>query len=225
MEFLLDTANIEAIKKYKEIIPLAGVTTNPSIIKKEGKDDFFERLLKIKHILGKNRMLHVQVVGTKTDDIVADAHSVLEKLGKDTYIKVPVNQAGLAAIKILKKEGVKITATSIYTELQGFLAIAAGADYLAPYYNRMENNNIDSNQVISNFAKVINREHKDTKVLAASFHTVNQITSAIESGAHAVTVAPAFIEEGLESHIIKDAIADFTSDWESIYGKTTIADL
>lgn len=225
MEFLLDTANIAAIKKYKDIIPLAGVTTNPSILKKEGKVDFFDRLTKIKTVLGKNRSLHVQVVATSTEGIVADAHAVLKALGKDVYIKIPVNQAGLAAIKILKKEDVKITATAIYTEIQGYLAIAAGTDYLAPYYNRMTNNNIDANKVIRNFNNLITIDNKPTKILAASFHTVNQITQAIESGAHAVTVAPAQIEEGLESHLIKDAITDFTSDWESIYGKTSISTL
>lgn len=225
MEFLLDTANIADIKKYKEIIPLAGVTTNPSILKKEGKDDFFARLTEIKNILGEKCSLHVQVVATTTDGIVADAHAVLNALGKEVYIKIPVNQAGLSAIKILKKENVKITATAIYTEIQGFLAIAAGADYLAPYYNRMTNNNIDANKVIRNFNNLIVRDNKPTKILAASFHTINQITQAIESGSQAVTVAPAQIEEGLESHIIEDAIADFTSDWESIYGKTSISTL
>ena len=225
MEFLLDTANIDDIKKYQEIIPLSGVTTNPSIIKKEGKADFFDRLAQIKQLIGDKRSLHVQVVATTTEGIVADAHAVLAKLGKDVYIKIPVNQAGLAAIKILKKENVRITATSIYTELQGFLAIAAGADYLAPYYNRMENNNVDANKVISDLNQVINHEQRNTKILAASFHTVNQITSAIANGAQAVTVAPSFIAEGLESHLITDAISDFTSDWESIFGKTTISTL
>lgn len=225
MEFLLDTANIDDIKKYQEIIPLSGVTTNPSIIKKEGKADFFDRLAQIKQLIGDKRSLHVQVVATTTEGIVADAHAVLAKLGKDVYIKIPVNQAGLAAIKILKKENVRITATSIYTELQGFLAIAAGADYLAPYYNRMENNNVDANKVISDLNQVINHEQRNTKILAASFHTVSQITSAIANGAQAVTVAPSFIAEGLESHLITDAISDFTSDWESIFGKTTISTL
>lgn len=225
MEFLLDTANIADIKKYQGIIPLTGVTTNPSIIKKEGKADFFNRLAEIKKIIGEKRSLHVQVVATTTEGIVADAHAVLKALGKDVYIKIPVNQAGLAAIKVLKKEKVNITATAIYTEIQGYLAIAAGADYLAPYYNRMTDNNIDANQVICNFNNLITKDNKQTKILAASFHTVNQVAQAIESGAHAVTVAPALIAEGLESHIIADAISDFTSDWESIYGKTTISSL
>lgn len=225
MEFLLDTANITEIKKYKDIIPLSGVTTNPSILKKEGKTDFFDRLLKIKNILGPSRSLHVQVVATETEEIVADAHKILNILGKETYIKIPVNEAGLAATKILKSENVKITATSIYTELQGYLAIAAGADYLAPYYNRMMSSNIDANKVINGFNSLIIRENLQTKILAASFHTVSQITAAIESGSHAVTIAPSLIEEGLELHIINDAILDFTTDWESIYGKTRIYNL
>lgn len=225
MEFLLDTANIAEIKKYKEIIPLTGVTTNPSILKKEGKTDFFDHLLKIKNILGTKRLLHVQVVATTTEGIVQDAHKILDVLGKETYVKIPINQAGLTAIKILKGENVKITATSIYTAIQGYLAIAAGADYLAPYYNRMMNNNIDANKIIAAFNKVIIREDKPTKILAASFHTVGQIVEAIDSGSQAITVNPSLIKEGLESHIINDAIADFTQDWESVYGQTTISTL
>ncbi|MDF7638408.1 fructose-6-phosphate aldolase [Lactobacillus sp. ESL0791] len=225
MEFLLDTADDAAIAKYKEIIPLAGVTTNPSIMKKEGKVDFFERLKKIKEIIGANRALHVQVVATTRDGIIKDAHRIIAELGKETYVKIPVTQEGLAAIRVLKKEGVRITATAIYTELQGYLAICAGADYLAPYYNRMLESNINAKEVLSYFVEAIARTGSKTQVLAASFHTVQQINEAIESGAQAVTVAPEFIEKGLENHLIMDAVSDFSSDWSQIHGAGSIVDL
>ena len=103
------------------------------------------------------------------EGILKDAAKIREQCDENTYIKVPVTPEGLAAIKVLKAEGYKITATAIYTVFQGLLAIEAGADYLAPYYNRMENLNIDSAQVISQLASAIERDHSSSKILAASF--------------------------------------------------------
>lgn len=225
MEFLLDTSDLTAIKKYLDIIPLSGVTTNPSIIKKGGKVDFFAHLRQIREILGPQRTFHVQVVGTTTDQMVADAHTVRDKVGEDVYIKVPTNEAGLAAMKLLKKDGFKITATAIYTTFQGYLAIEAGADYLAPYYNRMVNMNIDPAHVIAALTKQIAASHSDAKVLAASFHTVEQVDSSIENGAQAVTMGPDILATGLGLSVISGAINDFTQDCQSVYGDTTIADL
>lgn len=225
MEFLLDTSDITAIKKYVGIIPLSGVTTNPSIIKKGGKVDFFKHLKEIRKVLGSERTLHVQVVGTTASEMIADAHTIHEKIGADVYIKVPTNEAGLTAIKVLKKENFKITATAIYSTFQGYLAIAAGADYLAPYYNRMVNMNIDADEVIANLAGQIKLTGAQTKILAASFHTVQQVDHSLENGAQAVTMGPDILATGLGLSVISDAIADFTKDWKSIYGDVTIAGL
>lgn len=225
MEFLLDTSDLTAIKKYLGIIPLSGVTTNPSIIKKGGKVNFFAHLRKIREILGTQGTFHVQVVGTTTNQMLADAHAIRDKVGEDVYIKIPTNEAGLAAMKILKKEDFKITATAIYTTFQGYLAIEAGADYLAPYYNRMVNMNIDAAHVIAALSKQIAVSHVGTKVLAASFHTVEQVDSSIENGAQAVTMGPDILAKGLGLSMISGAVNDFTQDWKSIYGDTTIANL
>ena len=139
MEFMLDTINLEAIRKYQKILPLAGVTSNPSIVKQAGKIDFFAQMKEIKKTIGQ-ASLHVQVVGQTTEEMLEDAQTIVQQLGQETFIKIPVNEAGLAAIKQLKQANYRITATAIYTEFQGYLAIAAGADYLAPYYNREFNN-------------------------------------------------------------------------------------
>lgn len=225
MELLLDTVNIPSIEKYQKIIPISGVTSNPSIVKKEGKINFFDHLKQIRKIIGTDKTLHVQVVRESTDEIIADAHAILKNVDKDVYIKIPTNKAGLAAMQILKSEGVNITATAIYSTFQGYLAIAAGADYLAPYYNRMVNADIDADLVIRRLAKKIKESGAETKILAASFHTVQQIDSALENGAAAVTFGTDMVDTGLGLATISSAVKDFSSDWYSVYGDLSIPEL
>lgn len=218
MEFLLDTANLEEIKTYSAIIPLAGVTSNPSIVKKEGNIDFFEHMRSIRQIIGPDKSLHIQVVAQNFEGMMKDAQTILEKVDKDVYIKVPTNEEGLKVMQALKKQGVNITATAIYTKFQAFLAIAAGADYIAPYFNRMENLNIDPQDAISAMAKEIERTNSSTKILAASFKNVSQVNAANECGAHAATMGVDIIKTALSMPSIQKAVDDFTKDWESIYG-------
>lgn len=226
MEFLLDTANLDDIKKYSAIVPLAGVTSNPSIVKKEGKVDFFQHMKEIRKIIGPERSLHVQVVAQDVEGMIKDAQSILENIGKDVYVKVPTNAEGLKAMQALKRKGVNITATAIYTKFQAYLAIAAGADYIAPYFNRMENFNIDPKEAITAMAKEIERTNSSTKILAASFKNVGQVNAACECSAHAATMSVDIINNALTMPSIQKAVEDFTNDWESIYGiGTKISDL
>lgn len=219
MEFMLDTINIEKIRYYQSILPLSGVTSNPSIIKKEGKNDLFTHLKEIKQLIGK-ASLHVQVVGETTEEILAEAQLIIDQLGKDIFIKVPVNEPGLAAIKQLKAKGVNIniTATAIYSEMQGYLAIAAGADYVAPYYNRMENLNIDAVAIIKALAMEIERTQSQSKILAASFKNVAQVNHACRQGAHSITASPDIFTQVFGMPSIHKAVTDFKKDWEETFG-------
>ncbi|MDH6363221.1 transaldolase [Enterococcus sp. PF1-24] len=226
MEFMLDTANIEEIKNYVELLPIAGVTSNPSIVKNEGKIDFFNHMKKIREILGAERSLHVQVVATSYEGMLKDAEAILKNIDSKVYIKVPVSTEGLKVIKTLKQQGINVTATAIYTKFQAYLAIAAGADYIAPYYNRMENLNIDPRDAVGEMAKEIARTNSKTKILAASFKNVGQVNSALENGAQAATMGVDIIKQAFAMPSIKQAVADFTSDWEVIFGEgVTISSL
>lgn len=216
MEFMLDTAKISDIKKFIEIAPISGVTSNPSILKKEGKIKFFNHMKEIRNIIGKDCSLHVQVVAKDYDSMMADAKAILENIDKNVYVKVPTSVDGLKVIKALKQKNINVTATAIYTKFQAYLAIAAGANYIAPYYNRMQNLNIDPNEAIFEMANEIKRTNSKTKILAASFKNVNQVTSALESGAHAATMSVDIIEAGLTMPSIQRAVDDFTNDWEAI---------
>lgn len=221
MEFMLDTIDLEEIKRYKDVIALAGVTSNPSIVKKAGKVDFAAHMQTIKEMIGEGS-LHIQVVGETTEAIVNDAHLIGEKFGKEVYIKIPVNEPGLAAIKVLKADGYRITATAIYSEFQGYLAINAGADYIAPYYNRMENQNIDSEDIVKGLAAYIRENKSETKIVAASFKNVAQVNKAIRAGAHAVTVGADIFEQVLGMSSIQKAVTDFTNDWVTNFGTTDL---
>jgi transaldolase len=226
MEFMLDTANIADIKKFEKIILLAGVTSNPSIVKNEGNIEFFSHMKQIREIIGDDKSLHVQVVATDYEGMLKDAETILAKIDKNVFVKVPVSEEGLKVIKELKKRGVNVTATAIYTKFQAYLAIAAGADYIAPYFNRMENLNIDPREAIAEMAKEISRTNSQTKILAASFKNVGQVNAALENGAHSATMGVDIIKSAFAMPSIEKAVVDFTSDWESSFGEgTTIASL
>lgn len=225
MEYLFDTVNIEMIEKCSKIFQIAGVTSNPSIIKKEGKIDFFNHFRKIRKIIGEDKTLHIQVVSQTCEDILKEAKAILENIDDKVYIKIPVNEEGLKAIKILKSEGVSVTATAIYTTAQGLLAMEAGVDFIAPYFNRMENMNINPRKVIKTFAEMIEKYNYSTKILAASFKNIGQVNDSFVSGAQTATVAPEILLDSLKMPAIQKAVDDFEADWESVFGKVSIADL
>lgn len=226
MEFLLDTANIDDIKEYHSILPLAGVTTNPSIVKNEGKVDFFQHMKEIRSIIGPERSLHVQVVAQDFEGMIKDANAILDNIDKNVFVKVPTTAEGLKVMQALKKEGVNIAATTIYTKFQAYLAIAAGADYIIPYFNRMENLNIDPREAIREMANEIKRTNSLTKILAASFKNVAQVNASCECGAHAATMGVDIIKSAFIMPSIQKAVDDFSKDWESVYGVgTKISDL
>ena len=222
MEFMLDTLNINEIKKWARVLPLAGVTSNPTIAKKEGEIDFFKRIHEVREITGEAPSIHVQVVAKDYDGILKDAAKIRQECGGNVFIKVPVTPEGLAAIKTLKSEGYKITATAIYTVFQGLLAIEAGADYLAPYYNRMENLNIDSAQVIAQLAEAIEKNHSSSKILAASFKNVGQVNRAFKEGAQAITAGADVFEAAFGMPSIGKAVDDFANDWATIHHQNMI---
>lgn len=222
MEFMLDTVNLDDIKKWAKILPLAGVTSNPTIVKKEGELNFFKRIQEIREVIGPSASIHVQVVAKDYEGILCDAHKIRQEAGEDIYIKVPVTTDGLAAIKVLKEEGVRVTATAIYTTFQGLLAIEAGADYLAPYYNRMENMNIDSEEVLCQLAQAIEGSGASSKILAASFKNVAQVNAAFACGVQAITAGSDVFEAAFAMPAISKAVDDFANDWQVAQGQERI---
>ena len=224
MEILLDTANIETIKKYNDIYDVTGVTSNPTIISRE-KGDFFAILCGIRKIIGDKKQLHVQVTADNCEEMLEEAEAIVKRLGKDTYIKVPTNEVGIKTMKALKADSYNVTATAIYTPQQAVIAASVGADYAAPYFNRMCNNNFNAPEAIAEMAEIYSMYGKKTKLLAASFKNTNQIMQALLAGAEAVTASPELYTQMVESPLIDDAISRFDADWTKLYGSKKIYEL
>jgi TalC/MipB family fructose-6-phosphate aldolase len=222
---MLDSADLQAIGRCVETFPITGVTSNPSILKKEGKVDFFSHLRRIRELIGPDRSLHVQVVAPDAASMVREAEAIREKIDDRVYIKIPSTGEGIKAMGILAGRGVRITATAIYTRLQALMAAARGADYLALYYNRMQNMDIDPNRSIEALRKTLDRENMGSRILAASFRTPAQVTEALAAGAQGVTVTEDTLNDAFGLGIIKTAVEDFRRDWAAVQGDVSITEL
>jgi len=220
MKLLIDSANLKDIAKMIEYYPISGVTTNPTILSRENKDPW-ESLLAIRTLITNELSLHAQVVSQQCDQMIKEAVYINEKLGKNTFVKIPVSEEGLKAIKILSRQGIQITATAIYTPMQALLASMAGAKWLAPYVNRLEMIGADGISVARNIKNLLNVYGYESGVLAASFKNVQQILDVSLAGVDAVTASPDVIEALLKHPLTDKAICDFTADFEKISGKGT----
>ncbi|MEH6454552.1 MAG: transaldolase family protein, partial [Psychromonas sp.] len=147
IELYLDTADIGEVTRFNQCLPLKGVTTNPTILAKSalGLSTVLPALAKI---IGPEARFHAQVVSTTVKEMVEEAKQ-LNQLPYDMVVKIPATETGLAAIKLIKKEGILVLATAIYSAQQGFLAALCGADYLAPYVNRIDAMGADGVEVVA----------------------------------------------------------------------------
>lgn len=224
MMYILDTANIEKIKHCVEYYPVAGVTTNPTIISKE--HTYFEKLIKtILDVIGKDKMLHVQVTSNDAAGMISEAEALRRIVGEQLYVKIPVSPDGLKATMELKKRGFHITETAIFTQQQAMIAACAGADFVAPYVNRLDNIVSDGVNVVAEIVKLFDTHGVSTKVLAASFKTVEQVHKIGMAGGHAVTLNPDLLEQLIYHPLTMYAIDDFAADWRAVYGEKKILDL
>lgn len=224
MIYIIDTADLEAIKHINEFYPIDGVTTNPSIIAKE-KTDFIERLRAIRSIIGEDKILCAQTLQNDADLIVKEGIKLKEAIGGDFYLKIPIGEAGLKATMELKKLGIGVLMTAIFTPTQALMAAKAGADFVAPYVNRIDNVCGDGVGVVAEIVnQFANYGITSCKVMAASFKNVQQVNDCASVGCHVATIAPD-IYKTLISHPLTDvAIAGFEKDWKSVYGDKQILD-
>lgn len=215
MKLLIDDANLDAIKAIVALYPIDGVTTNPTILSKAGENPR-ERLLKIRKLIGEERDLHCQVVASSKGEMKEQARKLVKLLGENTYIKIPSSGEGFKAMEELNKEGIKITATGIYSPLQGFLAAKAGAKYLAPYVNRIDNLGYDGLAVARKIQNILEANNFDAEILAASFKNSNQVLDLVERGVGALTLSPAVFKNLVNDRNVDFAIKTFEDDFGKI---------
>jgi fructose-6-phosphate aldolase 2 len=217
MIYLADTANIDELKKLFYYFPIAGVTTNPTIIAATNRK-LSEILPDIIEIIG-DKMLHVQMISDMAVDMVREAKAYKQKysLGDNYFAKIPVSKEGFKAMPMLKDAGINVTATAIFTQQQALVAARAGADWVAPYVNRLDNISSHGIEVVKHIVENIEHFNLNTKVLAASFKTVDQVHRVSMVGSHAATISYEIIEM-LRSHPMTDMSLDwFARDAKGLY--------
>lgn len=213
MKFCIDDADVEKIRKIYEYYPVDGVSTNPSILAKVGREPY-EVLTEIRDIIGEEGELFVQAVSCDADGILKESRHIVSKLGLRTLVKIPCVPEGFKAMKMLKAEGIRFIGTAIYTPMQGFLAAKCGAEYVAPYVNRIDNMGFDGVRVSKEIHDcIVNNGLTHSGVLAASFKNSQQVLELIRYGVKAVTESPEVIEGLVKNAAIDAAVEQFTSDF------------
>ncbi len=224
MRILLDTANLESIRYFNTYYPIEGVTTNPTILSKEG-GNVVEQLIKIREIIGNEKELHVQVTEKEFEKIVKEARAIVDLLGVNTFVKIPATDVGLRATKFLSDRGIGITVTAVLTAAQAMLASNAGASYVAPYISRSENLCADGVGTVADIAKIFKLSGAKTQILAASFKTAKEVLDVAVEGCHSATIGSTIMRMLLSHTTTDTSIAGFERDWTEAFGNATLLEL
>ena len=217
MRFLLDTADLSAIRRLIEFYPIEGITTNPTILAREG-GNLRRLLLEIRETIG-DLELHVQATEEDYAGMIREAEAIVSFLGENTFVKIPVTANGLRAIEELRQRDFLVTATAILTPTQALLASEAGATYVAPYVGRCTRNGGDGIKLVKQIDELFAYGECRTAILAASFKTVDEVLQVALSGAEAATVSPELLEMILAHPVTDSSVEGFKADWDRAFGK------
>lgn len=219
MELIIDSSNIEQIKELNDLLTITGVTTNPTILTKSGREAM-DVVKDLCEVLSEDQLLFIQTVQTSFEGIMEEAKMISSIRNKNMYVKIPVTHEGLRAIKECKKLGIHTLATAIYTADQAFLAAMNGAEYLAPYTNRMCNYG-DGVQDVKDLIEMLRVNHMPAKVIAASFKNTYQVHELIKAGIQAVTVPCDVLYQMIDHSGTKIAVGEFSVNWQRAYNRNT----
>jgi transaldolase len=215
MKFFIDTANVNEIKEAASLGILDGVTTNPSLVAKEGKD-FIELLNEICSIV--DGPVSAEVISQDKDGILKEARE-LSKIHPNIVVKVPLIKEGLKAVKILSEEGIKTNVTLCFSPSQALLAAKAGATYISPFIGRIDDTSWSGMELISQIVQIYRNYGFETEVLAASIRHPMHVVEAALIGADVATM-PFKVIEQLFKHPLTDIGIDiFLKDWQKLSNK------
>jgi transaldolase len=212
MKFFIDTANVDEIREANELGVICGVTTNPSLIAKEGRD-FIEVVKEITTIV--DGPISAEVVSEDHDGMVKEALE-LAKIHKNIVIKIPMTAEGLKAVKILTEKGVKTNVTLIFSATQALLAARAGATYVSPFVGRLDDISTDGLQLVSDIVQIFDIYGIETEVIAASIRHPMHVLEAAKVGAHIATVPYKVIMQMIKHPLTDIGIERFLKDWETV---------
>jgi transaldolase len=212
MKFFIDTANIEEIKKANELGLLDGVTTNPSLVSKEGRE--FEEL--IKEICGiVDGPVSAEVVSTDAQGMIKEARD-LAKLADNIVVKIPLIKEGLQAVKVLSGEGIKTNVTLCFSPIQALMAAKAGADYISPFVGRLDDISQVGMEMVEQIVAIYENYGYETEIIVASIRNPVHVLDAALMGADIATI-PYKVMEQLIKHPLTDiGLEKFLSDWKKV---------
>ena len=220
MELYLDTASVADVESLARIFPIAGVTTNPSIIAASG-ESVWDVLPRLQKIVGPEGTLFAQTMSRDADGMVAEARRLSASF-PDIVVKIPVTAEGLVAIKALKKEGITTLGTAVYSAPQGLLAALAGAKYIAPYVNRVDAQGGDGIRTVQELQSLLELHAPESMVLAASFKTPRQALDCLLAGCEAITLPIDVAQQMLNTPAVESAIDKFEQDWKNAFGSLNL---
>ena len=217
MKFFIDTANIDEIRKANDMGVICGVTTNPSLIAKEGRD-VYEVVAEIASIVDGPISGEVKATTTDAEGMIAEGREIA-KIHKNMVVKIPMTVEGLKACKVLSSEGIKVNMTLIFTANQALLCARAGAAFVSPFLGRLDDISVRGTDLISEVAEIFNIHNIETEIIAASIRHPMHVTDCALAGADIATVPYKVIEQ-MTHHPLTDAgIEKFQKDYKAVFGE------
>ena len=212
MKIFIDTANTEDIRKANELGVICGVTTNPSLIAKEGLE--FQSVIKeITEIV--DGPISAEVISLEADKMVEEALELV-KIHQNIVIKLPMTEEGLKATKILSQKGIHTNVTLIFSAAQALLAARAGATYVSPFIGRLDDIGITGMDLVKDIAEIFKMHNIQTEIIAASVRSSFHVTEAAKAGAHIATVPYSVIKQMIKHPLTDNGIEKFLKDWEGL---------
>ena len=215
MKIFIDTANTAEIKEIAPLGILSGVTTNPSLIAKEGRD-FKEVVKEITTLV--DGPISAEPTGTEAAEIVKEA-AELAKIHPNIVIKLTATEEGLKACHVLSQKGIKTNVTLVFSVNQALLASLAGATYVSPFVGRIDDINADGIALVEDIADVFTLQNIKTEIIAASIRNPLHVTKAAQAGADIITAPYKVIKAMFKHPLTEDGVRRFKEDWERVYNK------
>ncbi len=214
MKFFIDTANVDQIKRANDMGVLDGVTTNPTLVSREGR----EFISLIKEICGIVRgPVSAEVISPEAEGMVKEARE-LSRIADNIVIKIPVCLEGLKATKKLSAEGIKVNMTLIFSPSQGLLAAKAGAAYASPFVGRLDDNSHNGMELVEQLVAIYQNYGYDTEIIVASIRNPVHVVQAALMGAHIATIPFKVIEQLVKHPLTDIGIERFLADWKTLQG-------
>ncbi|MEI0488789.1 fructose-6-phosphate aldolase [Brachyspira pulli] len=217
MKFFIDTANVDEIRKANDMGVICGVTTNPSLIAKEGRD-FKKTIEEITTIVDGPISGEVKATTVKAEDMIAEAREIA-KIHKNMVVKIPMTDEGLKAVKVLSKEGIKTNVTLIFSANQALLAARAGATYVSPFIGRLDDISMDGLELIRTISEIFATHAIETEIISASVRHPIHVAECALAGADIATVPYSVILQMTKHPLTDQGIEKFKKDYEAVFGK------